>query len=231
MWDKLCDFVDAIENASDANFTQNALRQVLLEIYRKLGISEIKYDVPLRASVAQVIAATGEFGREKSGGDRPLALTAALFQIIGKYFGLFEPQVRRAKINASDESSGQVADLECLDREGNIVMAVEVKDRTITLSDIEEKLSTTRERTIKEVFFVSAKGNTEAGDVPERIAKEFSAGQNLYVFRLDDLTRSVLALAGEESRREFLVLVGRQLDEFSDTKHRLAWKNTLQQMA
>lgn len=231
MWDKLCDVVETVESAGSTEFAIAALRQVMLEIYRKLGSTVIKYDVPLRASLAQVIGAIEEFSQEQSGGDRPLALTAALFQVIGQSFKLFDPNVRRGKINASDESSGQAADIECLDEQGKVVIAVEVKDRTVTVSDLEEKLSSTRERGIKEIFFVFARGKEQAEGVRERLAKEFSAGQNLYVFNIVGFAKSVLALAGESSRRDFLIFVGEQLDSYSDTKHRLAWKAVLQAMA
>lgn len=230
MWDKLCDVVDAVES-NGAEFAENAFRQVLLEVYRNLGSTAIKYDVPLRASLAQVIAAIERFSREKSGDDRPLALTAALFQMIGEHFKFFEPEVKRGKITASDDALGQTADIECLDSEGKIVVAVEVKDRTVTVSDLEEKLATTREKGVREIFFVSGRGSREAEDVPPRVAKEFAAGQNLYVFALTELARSILALAGEGARRDFLIHVGQQLDAHSDTKHRLAWKKALQEMA
>jgi hypothetical protein len=229
MWDKLCDVVDAVE-ANDEKFTENAFRQVLLEMYRMLGNTEIRYNVPLRASLDQVASAIEMFGREQSGGDRPLALAAALFQIIGSHFKLFEPHVRRGKINTSDEASGQLADIECVDGQGKTVMAIEVKDRTITVSDLEEKLGSARQKEIKELFFISARSAKQIEDISERVAKEFAAGQNLYLFNFTDLARSVLALAGEQSRREFLIHVGEQLDEYSDTKHRLAWKKTLQEM-
>lgn len=229
MWDKLCDVVQAVE-ANDEEFSKTLFRQVLLEIYRKLGTTGVKYDVPLRSSLAQVVDAIEQFSRETSGGDRPLALTAALFQTFGKYFKIFEPDVRRGKITASDESLGQVADIECCDREGEIVFAIEVKDKTITVSDLEEKLAKTREKGIKEVFFVSGRGNREGEGVPERVAKEFAAGQNLYVFTMAELSRAILALAGEEARRDFLVYVGQQLDSHSETKHRLAWKKILHEI-
>ncbi|MDQ6665665.1 MAG: restriction endonuclease, SacI family, partial [Acidobacteriota bacterium] len=226
MWDKLCDVADAIE-AGNQEFSRLALRQVLLEIYRKLGNAEIKYDVPLRASLATVVTAVERFSGEQSGGDRPLALAAALFQTVGQYFSLFT-SIRRGKINASDKASGQSADIECVDAEGKIVMAVEVKDRALKIADLDEKLGSTREKLIEELFFVTARGNKQPEILPGRLEKEFSAGQNLYIFSLVDLTRSVLALAGEKSRRTFLINVGAQLDAFSDTKHRLAWKKVLQ---
>jgi hypothetical protein len=230
-WQRVCQVAAAVENKNDLEFTVKVFRQVLLEIYRKLGSTTIKYNVPLRASLAQVIDAICDFTADKSGGDRPLALTAALFETIGKYTKLFEPVVRRGKINASDVSSGQVADVECVDAQGYVVIAVEVKDKTVKVSDLEEKLSATRERGIKEVFFVSGRGKKEAEDVPARVAKEFTAGQNLYVCNLVELAQSVLALTGEASRRDFLIDVGEQLDKYSDTKHRLAWKIALDNMS
>jgi hypothetical protein len=227
----VCQVAIEVENKSDPEFTTKVFRQVLLEIYRKLGSTTIKYNIPLRSSLAQVVDAIRTFTAEKSGGDRPLALTAALFQTIGKYTKLFEPNVRRGKINASDESSGQVADVECVDAQGDIVIAIEVKDKTVSVSDLEEKLGATREKSIKEVFFVSARGNKEAEDVPARVAKEFASGQNLYVCNLVELAQAFLALMGEASRRDFLIDVGEQLDKYSDTKHRLAWKKALDEMS
>lgn len=88
-----------------------------------------------------------------------------------------------------------------------------------------------REKCIKEVFFVSGRSNKEAEDVPARVAKEFASGQNLYVFNLIELAQSYLALTGEVSRRDFLIDVGEQLDKYSDTKHRLAWKQALDEMS
>jgi hypothetical protein len=230
-WRRVCQVAVEVENKNDPEFTANVFRQVLLEIYRKLGSTTIKYNIPLRSSLAQVVDAIRTFTAEKSGGDRPLALTAALFQTIGKYTKLFEPSVRRGKINASDESSGQVADVECVDAQGDIVIAIEVKDKTVLVSDLEEKLGATREKSIKEVFFVSARGNKEAEDVPVRVAKEFASGQNLYVCNLVELAQAFLALMGEASRRDFLIDVGEQLDKYSDTKHRLAWKRALDEMS
>ncbi len=210
MWDKLCDVVDSVEEADDEEFTETVFRQVLLEIYRKLGSTVIRYDVPLRVSLAQVVNAIEEFIREPSGGDRPLALAAALFEIVGRYFKIFA-RVTRGRITASDEALGQAADIECSDSQGKVAVAVEVKDRAVTISDVEEKLGTTRGKGIKEVFFVSARTTKQAEGVPERVAREFAAGQNLHVFNLIELARPVLALAGEAAARSSWSLSERSL--------------------
>jgi hypothetical protein len=147
-WRRVCRVALEVESRNDRAYTALVFRQVLLEIYRKLGSTAIKYNVPLRVTLAQVVSLIRAFTAEKSGGDRPLALTAALFENIGSYAKLFQPGVRRSRINASDDSARQVADLECLDAEGKIIMAIEVKDKMVAVSDLEEKLGAPRgERT------------------------------------------------------------------------------------
>jgi len=230
-WRRVCQVASEVEIRQSPNFTASVFRQVLLEIYRKLGASRIKYDVPLRASLAQTLHAIRSFTAAKSGGDRPLAVTAALFETIGNRTSLFDPAIRRGKINASDESSGQVADIECVNAKGDPVLAIEVKDKTVTVSDLEEKLPATRKRGVKEVFFVSAHEKKEAEGVAKRVAKEFGAGQNLYVCGLFEIAECFLAVTGESPRRDFLIRVGEQLDKYSDTRHRLAWKKALDELS
>ena len=75
------------------------------------------YPIPPRVSLDDALEISGRFLSERSGGDRALALAGALFDVIGNHFGLFA-QVNRARINASDEAVGQVADLECIDGTG-----------------------------------------------------------------------------------------------------------------
>ena len=53
-------------------------------------------------------------------------MAGALFDAIGEHFRLFA-RVNRARINASDEATGQAADLECVNSEGKTIVAVEVK--------------------------------------------------------------------------------------------------------
>jgi len=91
---------------------------------------------PATVSLDLTLSISAKFLEEKSGGDRAQALAGALFDAIGIHFGIFA-QVNRARINASDEATGQAADLECLDESGKLVLAVEVKDRTLTLADVE----------------------------------------------------------------------------------------------
>jgi hypothetical protein len=231
MWDKLCELTEAVQVRRDAKFTIGLFRQTLLEIYRKLRNAQISYDVPLRVSTDQAIWLIEEFGKTRSGGDRILAVAAALFHIIGKYFFLFDPEVKRGKITESDDASGQAADIECNGSGGSIRVAVEVKDRELVVSDIEEKLAATRKKGITEVLFVSSKPSKLDIGIKDVLKREFAAGQNINVLDLSVLTRCVLVLAGENARKDFLSRVGLELDRYSDKKHRLAWREVLSSVA
>jgi len=228
-WNRLIDVLETVEKRNDPAFTESVLRQVLLEILRRQRQLRFTYPVPPRVSLATTLVITREFLAEKSGGDRALALAGALFDVIGVHFGLFT-QVNRARINASDEASGQAGDLECLNKDGAIVMAVEVKDRALKLADVEGTITKTRYREIREVFFTAPKMDAaEAKQISSRVAAAFAGGQNLYVTDFFDLAQAALALGGESMRLLFLRKVGEHLDAWNtQPSHRQTWKRLLE---
>jgi len=177
------------------------------------------------------LSISAKFLEERSGGDRAQALAGALFDAIGVHFGIFA-QVNRARINASDEATGQAADLECLDKTGKLILGVEVKDRTVTLADVEGTLHKSRQRQITEILF-TGKGirKDEQAALDDRISRAFTAGQNLYIFDFFDLARSVLAIGGEAIRITFLKKVGEHLDTWNtQPSNRQAWQKLLQEL-
>jgi hypothetical protein len=182
-------------------------------------------------SLELTLSISAEFLEERSGGDRAQALAGALFDAIGIHFAVFA-QVNRARINASDEATGQAADLECLDKSGKLVLAVEVKDRKVTLADVEGTLHKSRQRQITEILFTARGARAdEKQALDERISRAFTAGQNLYIFDFFDLARSVLALDGESIRITFLKKVGEHLDTWNtQPRHRQAWQKLLQKL-
>ncbi len=189
---------------NDRSFTASVYRQVLLEMFRRQQSLRFTYSIPPRVSLETALDLGRKFMEEKSGGDRALALAGALFDAIGIHFGLFH-HVNRARINASDEAIEQAADLECVNAQGKIMLTVEVKDRTLTLADLEGTLRKSRQREIKDIFFAASGIRPEdRSELERRVARAFAAGQNLYLFDFFDLARSVLALGGEPIRTTFL---------------------------
>lgn len=231
-WDQLCIVLNAVENKSDKQFTILILRQVLTEIYRRLSTTHVLYPVPRRVSLDKVMEVVRKFLSGHSGGDRLLALSSALFAIIGSRFRLYA-EVRRGKITAADQASGMLADLECIAKDGRIVFAVEVKDRQLTINQLRAKVRTIREKQVAEIFFVATQGTppSERLAIKSLIEHEFASGQNVYVTDLDSFSRAALALVGEQGRRDFLVETSSQLEKYhSDITHRREWASILEKL-
>jgi hypothetical protein len=111
-----------------------------------------------------------------------------------------------------------------------VVLAVEVKDKELTVAQIENKIQNARSKKIANLLFVAQKGvlANEHPGLPQLLEAKFAVGQNAYVFDLKQLLGVVLALMPEGARPEFLQMVGHQLDEYrSDLRHRRAWRELL----
>jgi len=216
-WDNLCLVLKEVEERDDPAFSELVLKQVMLEVFRRLADVRVEYPVPKRISLENTLSLIEEYVSAKSGGIRLQNLTYALLLTVGKRFNLFG-EINCQNVNAADASTGQLADIECLDAEGNLILVVEVKDRKITPDHIREKLPGLRSRGISEFLYITLARQFAAESLKEildTITKEFSSGQNIYLFDFVDFARGILALLGEKGRREFLVNVGVTLDRYS----------------
>jgi hypothetical protein len=158
------------------------------------------------------------------------AVTVALFRCVGEYFGIFS-LVESANINAADASTGSAADLECKDETGHVVMAVEVKDRQLTLRHAQDKLPNIRSKGIRELLFLVQEGiiSQDLEPVNSLIDREFVTGQNIYVCEFREFLRSCLVLLGESGRRTFLQYIGEELEKQRlDISHRKKWCSLLE---
>lgn len=228
-WNHLCNVLSIVEKKRDAVFTELVLKQVLTEIYRRLSGVHVVYPTPKRISLNKSIELIENYLAEHSGGDRLLALASALFVVIGRRFGLYS-EVRRASITAADVATGMLADLECISEQGDVVLVVEVKDRELTINQLRDKIPDIRERQISEIFFIAQQGiaSNDEEKITQLVNHEFTSGHNVYVTDLVSLSRTVLALLGEQGRRDFLAEVGIQLDTYhSDISHRRTWAKLL----
>jgi len=120
-----------------------------------------------------------------------------------------------------------------MDADGAIVMAVEVKDRQLTLRHTQDKLPIVRSKGIRDLLFLVQGGiNAEEVDsVDEIIDREFVTGQNIYICEFDGFFESCQVLLGEAGRRLFLNEVGSVLDRHrADIVHRRKWCSLLGQV-
>jgi len=227
-WDRLVAVLDSIEEHNTADFTRKVFDQILVEVHRLLRHVQVLYPTPNRVSLAQTIAIIEGFTRVKSGGDRIEAVCTALFRVIASHFGLFD-EVRRQQVNVADAASGMGADIECR-LGGKVILLVEVKDRALTLTQLDVKLDVARAQKISEILFLAQHdANTaERAEIEKRIGAEFASGQNIYVSNFLDFSGGILILLGEKGRVQWLSLVGEELDRVgSDIIHRRAWAQLL----
>ncbi len=227
-WDDLCSILDRVEREQSSQFTEIVLEQTLFEIFNRLSQIKISYPVPNRISYEQANKLIEDFLATPSLGDRPQAIASALLLTIGEKFKLFK-EIRRSKVTAADASTGLVADIECLDFTGSI-LAVEVRDKELTIDQVKGKLRRARSLGVSELLFLVQRGilQTDKSEISRLIEREFSSGQNIYILPLTTFTSSLFVLLREDGRREFLTAVGNTLNKYgSAIQHRRAWAELL----
>jgi hypothetical protein len=230
-WNKLIFVLDMVQNKNDETFTKNVFDQVFFEIHKLLADVKVIYPTPNRISLELTINLIKSFLAEKSGGDRLEVVATSLFRTISEKFKLFD-EVKREKVNVADASSGMVADIECY-LKGEIVLLVEVKDRSLNLTQLNAKVDLARANQIKEVLFMAQKGvdDKNRSEIHRKISQEFTSGQNIYISDLLKFAEGILILLGEKGRVDFLNKIGIELDSSkSAIQHRKAWANLLREI-
>lgn len=228
-WELLYAVLDAVQQTDDPAFTKAQLIETLRCVKAKLIASSFEFIVPERISLAQTEKLIQDFLSEASGGDRGLSVAAALLLTVGRFFQLYS-EVRRHVINASDASTGLTADIECIDVDGKLRLAVEVKERSLTLMDLKGAIVKARKQGITEFLFnVPQTSPNENDEIEELISRTWASGTNLYRLSIHELLKVVLTVTGEEGRRDFLFNVGEQLNEFNtQPTNRQRWKELLE---
>ena len=227
-WKSLCEVLRDVEEADDSAHTERVFSQVLGAIRDRLRDLTFVYVVPPRVSLRQAEELVRKFLSERSGGDRGLAVTAALFETFQDRLGLYQ-EVRRNVVNAADAVTNSAGDLECVGPNGAIILAVEVKERRIADADVQIAVAKAREFAVRELLLCTEGVQTAEREAVERtFSNAWASGTNLYHATIGDLMRGALSLLGEGGVRDFVVQVGSQLDEFSSQpRHRKAWKALL----
>ncbi|GEO27477.1 hypothetical protein Alches_25790 [Alicyclobacillus hesperidum subsp. aegles] len=226
-WDKLCAVLSEVQNTNDQSFSEKVFLQILLEIRRIQQERNVSYPVPQRISLEHTLRLLQEFLAPRTGGGRLQAVCVALFRTLGELWGIYD-EVFSAVVNASDASGGRPADIDCI-KDGQTVLAVEVKDRTVTLQLLEDKITSTRMVRVKELLFlVRSEPIVESDEVIQRAQREFVSGQNIYLLHVDEFMEQILSVVGEDGRLLFIEQVGKALEEFRlDFTDRQDWARVL----
>ena len=226
-WDALCRILDDVQVHNLQTTTKAALCQVLVELRRLLEETQVVYAPPQRISLEGASELVRQYLLPRSGGRRLQAVAFAFFRTVADQWKLYD-EVLSAPATAPDTQAARPADIDCR-RNGITVLAVEIKDRTLTLELLEDKITSTRVAKVRELLFL-IRANPIVADsrVTERVQSEFASGQNIYVLDAEPFFNHVMALIGETGRAMFIEQVGKVIEELNlDYTDRRVWANLL----
>jgi len=227
-WRALNNILADVQVRNEPAHTRQVFTQVLTAVRDRMRGLNFVYGVPPRVSIRQTEDLVARFLAENSGGERGLAVAAGLFETLRQRLHIYQ-EIRRGAINAADAAAGAAGDLECVGPSGNVVLAVEVKERKIGDADVHIAVEKARAADLRE-FILCTEGVllTDQAAVEARFAGAWASGTNLYHATISELIRGVLPIMGEQGIRDFVVLIGIHLDRFNtQPKHRKAWKDLL----
>ncbi len=227
-WEALTGYLRGLENAGDVKAVEKAVNDCLLSIARRLRISTVEYPVPMRISLDQLCKLLGEFISTPSGGLRPLIVATALMRILGEAFSIF-PRVDSQGLNESDAAAGMPGDVMCYGPDGKLHLAVEVKDRELTLIDLDSTLTKARNSRLANILFtVPGLSSRDNQAIRERIESEWNKGINVHEITLEALVRGAFILLKEEWCVKFARSIGEELDaRAAPYASRKAWSELL----
>jgi hypothetical protein len=230
-WILLYRVLNDVETKGSEEYTRLFMIHALRSIHKKFSELVFEYFVPERISIEQTEKIVNSFLSEASGGDRGLSVAAALFQTFGNYFKIYK-EVKRHVINASDQSTGLAGDIECIGEDGKLKLAIEVKERNLTLTDVRSAILKARKVSLQELLFNAPGTNPSENDgINDLFSKTWASGTNLYRLSIFELIRVGLSLTGELGRKDFLENVGKQLDTYNtQPSNRKRWKELLEEI-
>ncbi|MDE0679067.1 MAG: restriction endonuclease, SacI family [Gammaproteobacteria bacterium] len=226
LWEALHEILSDVEGRNSPDYTLAVLREVLRQTHEILKSRQFSYPRLTRTSLEHTLFLVRKLLESSREGEHGMSLATALFKVIGRRFDLWDEVARLASTTA-DRASGMTGDLECR-KHGELVYAVEVKERTIRLADViafDEKLS--RSRLTEALINAPGVYSSEAEGVRNRIRLMWGRGINLYNATIEELVSVTMGLAGEDGRLEFITEIGNQLDEFARPSGKAAWRDLL----
>jgi SacI restriction endonuclease len=200
------------------------LRLILIEARRSLENNKRDYVGPARASLDDVMKVLAQFLAERSNGVRLQVVTYAVFKAFAEAFSEFG-EVRSYSTNSSDASGDRAGDVERV-RLGKVDYAIEVKDRTLTSSDLESSILKARQAQIDNLLFVvQANPLMDSSEAAlQRMAHEFTRGIDVNVAEAMPFFASVLILFEPSRRAALLRSVHDALHELgANYKHVQEW--------
>lgn len=222
-WQRLVDFLEPLNEAS-SNELKRQFRRCLAGVARRLSRQAFTYPIPKRVSLPTLDSALRQFLDEQSGGLRPLVVATSLMRVVGRGFSLFT-RVEAQGLNEADAHAGVPGDIMCYD-EDEIVLVVEVKDQSLTLTDVQsttKKVWSSADPISNLIFMTDGVSTHDSISIAESMSKAWASGLNLYQADILDAVANIFVLLHESHRIDLLREVGEELDSRATHEHRQAW--------
>ena len=228
-WEALVGILENTQQAGDSKSVEQMVVRCLRSIARRLRRQTFEYPVPHRVRLDQLVELVSAYLAEPSGGLRPQAIATALFRMLGNALGLCD-EVTGQGLNEADAATGTPGDIVCRDAEGSPVLAVEVKDRMVSLTDLRTAITKARSSSLRNFLFAApGVADSECEEVSSTIAEEWSKGINFHHVSLEVLIRTVFVLLDEVWRTRLLTEIGAELDSRgAPLEAREGWRDLLE---
>lgn len=225
-WKKLYYVLKAVQEKNDKSFTENVLKQILLEI-RKIK-EELETEIPMEAILSDIPAhklkqAVDMFLKTPSEGARAQSLVYALMRVLNKKVNVFG-KIESSRSTVADTYARKMADIECFGKDGSIKVGISVTE-SLDSRKLREELDKAIERRLSKLIIIAHKIKSD-----ENFRKVLDTYKDKVDFVVNDLNSFILTLTtllNEKMRREFLVEVARVLEELGYLEHLEAWHKTL----
>ena len=233
-WEILCSLMDEIQSRNDPNFTTKVLDQILLEIYRRLSEIRVTYPEPRQASTIETIGLIEEYTSEPSGGLRPEVVVYSLLKTLAEKSNLFA-DIDSSKVTAPNRFMERVGDVQCYNANGNIKLAVSVKDIELEKRMVEDDVQKLHEKGVHNLMLMAFKGikKDEVEGIGELVKRELAIGYNIDIMASPELElKAVISFLGGEGRASFLKGISHALEEMrAPYEHRKKWAELLAGLA
>lgn len=232
MFDIVKGILDEVQAAATPDEVRHYLKLILAQLRRYMAGKSFSYPIPQRVGLLDTLRCVTRYLDESSGGARLQAVAQGLVMAL-QVKGVGYEKIVSRHVNAADAASQSAGDVECFVGEDN-VFTVEVKDRELTIAELEASIEKARLAKVRELlFFVHRKrggpyAESDKDQIDAIVARQFALGLNIYIEKAEDFMRLGCTLLGEEGRKAFLESVGQALGEQgADPKHRWAWSQAV----
>lgn len=205
------------------------LEGILVEIRFHLETNTRDYFGPPKVSLDDVMLVINSFLSVRSNGVRLQVVCYAVLKALSEAFPGYG-SIQSYPTNSSDASGGRAGDVERLDRDGKVDLAVEVKDRTVSMGDLEASILKCRTVDVRNLLFVIQSDPllSDENAMLERSKHEFTRGIDVNFSDADSLFRTALLLLSPKERAGLLRGVHDALEELgAHLKHRNHWMDLM----